>query len=82
MLLGFGLVFLFERRIFFFFFVLVYNYLAGTKLQMFNKLCVEQRANNGCSKLARVQNPNFYFIVLDHSLYNDLHFLWISNTKI
>lgn len=66
-----------------FFFVLVYNYLAHLKLQTFNKLFVEeQHVNNSCIKVARAQkNPNFYSIVLDSSLGNDLHFLWISNTK-
>lgn len=60
----------------------MYNYLAGFKLQTFKKLCVEdQHVNNGYIKVARVQNPNFYFIVSDSSLYNYLHFLQISNIK-
>lgn len=38
-----------------FFFVLLYNYLAGIKLQTFNKLLVEERhINNGYVKVARV----------------------------
>lgn len=55
--------------------VLFYNYLAGLRLQKFNKLFVEeQRVNNGCVKAARVhKNPNFYFVRLGGLLYNDLH---------
>lgn len=55
--------------------VLFYNYLAGLRLQKFNKLFVEeQHVNNGCVKAARVhKNPNFYFVGLGGLLYNDLH---------
>lgn len=56
--------------------VLLYTYLAGKKLQAFNKLFVEeQHVNNGYVKVARLQkNPNFYFVDLDSLWYNDLHF--------
>lgn len=54
----------------------MYNYLAGLKLQTFDKLFVEEQCvNNSCIKITRVQmNPNFYSAGLDSLLSNDFAF--------
>lgn len=54
----------------------MYNYLAGLKLQTFDKLFVEEQCvNNSCIEITRVQkNPNFYAVGIDSLFYNDFAF--------